>query len=859
MSLQLKNYQLATLARLRTYLDDARLDSDPARAFERTMADTAGAPARYHPLPGLPQVPSVCLRLPTGGGKTIIGAAAVGVAAEAYRNTDSPLVLWLVPSSAIEVQTRKALADPLHPYRIALGGPFGNRVRVFDISEFENIRPQDLAQNCCVVIATMQTLRVNSTEGRRVYSHNENLEPHFTAAIRAIPGLQTIDAGKSGAGTPRFSFANLIKVHRPIVIVDEAQNFATGLSEEVKLRIDPSVVIELTATPYPESNVLFRVSASELKADEMIKLPIVLAEHLTQWQDAVSQAVATRKRLAELAKAEPQYVRPLLLVQCENADRPSDWRAVKQYLLESEHLSESEIAIHTGTTRELEGVDLFSQDCAITTILTVKALVEGWDCSFAYVLCSTANIGNADDIEQVLGRVLRMPYASKRSNPELNKAYAHVASKRFGETAMKLQDALIDMGFEQEETRDAIVGEQGNFPLELFRQPLVQTLISAPDLSTLTPDQREAVTVTEDEGEFRLVATGPVPEALAQQIPGLVQAATAPEVVRRIEVHNKEWAPSPSEQDELFSVPQLAVELGGTLELFDPAVLEEEFELNLDEYPADLSSFSIDEVTRRFSLDIDGRRISIAPLSAADQLVLPGSEATVNGLIVWLNNKLRNDRLTYSQLDSWIRRAILNLTEKGVKLDDLDHGKFLLHRKLSDLLRIADADGRKAAYQQAMFSAITPRDEFTFSFPKVYGQNWLCPANYRFPKHFYPRPGELKASGDEFECAVEIDRLEEVKFWVRNLAPPPATRSETSFWLPAAGRRFYPDFVALLKDGRRLVVEFKGRVDEKAAEDRQLGEIWAKRSNGSALFLMAFECDQNGRTVREQLKAVIAR
>jgi len=857
MSLQLKNYQLATLARLRQYLDDARLDSEPARAFEKIMADGTGAPTPYRPLPGLPHVPSVCLRLPTGGGKTIIGAAAVGVAAEAYRNTDSPLVLWLVPSSAIQAQTRKALTDPQHPYRMALGEPFGNRVRVFDISEFENIRPQDLAQNCCVVIATMQTLRVNSTEGRRVYAHNENLEPHFTAPIRAIAGLQMIDAGRVGAGTVRFSFANLLKVHRPIVIVDEAQNFATGLSDEIKQRIDPSVVIELTATPYPESNVLIRISASELKADEMIKLPIVLAVHLTQWQDTVSQGVATRKKLALLAKDETPYIRPLLLIQCENANKPSDWRAVKQYLLESEHLNEAEIAVHTGTTRQLEDVDLFSEDCPITSILTVKALVEGWDCSFAYVLCSTANIGNADDIEQVLGRVLRMPYASRRLNPELNKAYAHVASRRFDETARKLQDALIDMGFNPDETRNAIVGEQGNFPLEPFRQPLVQTLISPPDLSALTHEQRETITVTEEEGEFRLVASGPVPETLAEQIPRLVPATTAHEVGRRIEAHNKEWAASPSEQGELFSVPQLAVELEGTLELFDPAVLEEDFELNLDEYPADLSSFSIDEVTRRFSLDLDGRRISISPISAADQLVLPCSEVTVNGLIVWLNNKLRSDRLTYAQLDSWIRQAVLKLMENGAKLDDLDHGKFLLHRKLSDLLKLADANGRKAAYQQALFSATTTKDEFSFSFPMTYGANWLCPGNYRFQKHYYPRPGELKAVGDEFDCAVEIDRLEEVKFWVRNLAPPPTSRSETSFWLPAAGRKFYPDFVAQLKDGRRLVVEFKGRVDEKAEEDRDLGNIWAARSGGQALFLMAFEMDDAARTVREQLKAAI--
>ena len=857
-AIQLKNYQLAALVRLRQFLDEARIDFDPARAFRKVILDATGFATQYRPLQGLTEVPSVCLRLPTGGGKTILGAASVGVAADSYCDTASPLVLWLVPSITIGIQTRRALADPHHPYRLVLGERFDGRVRIFEISDFENIRPQDLAQNCCVVIATMQTLSVENREGRRVYAHNENLEPHFTAAARAVSGLQLIEQGRAGEGTARFSFANLLKIHRPIVIIDEVQNFATKLSAEVKERIDPSVVIELTATPPKISNVLFRVSASELKDDDMIKLPIVLAEHLTAWQDTVCQAVSTRKRLGKLASEEPQYIRPLLLIQCENAGRASDWPAVKQYLIESERMAESEIAVQTGTLRELDGIDLFSADCPITTILTVQALVEGWDCSFAYVLCSTANIGNEKDIEQILGRVLRMPYATRRIHPELNKAYAHVVSRRFGDTALKLQDALIDMGFERDETLSAIVGEQGDFfPLEPFRQPLIQTLVGHPDLSELTDAQRSKITITEEAGEFRLVTMAPLPERVANQLRELTPAATQLDLAHRIALHNLEWAASPSEQGLLFSVPQLVIELGDTFFLFDPAMLEEDFELDLNQYPTDLTGFSLSDITRRSSLDIEGRRIVISPLGALDQLVLPGSELSPNSLISWLNRKLRVDRLTYAQLDSWVREAVQGLLKSGVEIEALYLGKFLLVRKLSELLRIADSDGRKRAYQQALLHASTPRKEFAFTFRSVYLPHWLCPGTYRFVKHFYPRPGELKADGDEFRCAVEIDRLEEVEYWVRNLAPPPLARSDTSFWLPAAGRRFYPDFVAKLRDGRILVVEFKGRVDEKADEDRDLGFLWADRSAGHAIFLMAFEHDTNGRTVREQLRAAV--
>jgi type III restriction enzyme len=357
------------------------------------------------------------------------------------------------------------------------------------------------------------------------------------------------------------------------------------------------------------------------------------------------------------------------------------------------------------------------------------------------------------------------------------------------------------------------------------------------------------------------ITIAPLPERVATQLRELAPAAIQLDLAHRIALHNLEWAPSPSEQGLLFSVPQLAVELGETLRLFDPAVLEEDFELNLSEYPADLTGFSLSDVTRRSSLDIEGRRIVISPLGALDQLVPPGSALTANSLIAWLNRKLRMERLTYSELDeldSWVRGAIHSLLQGGVEIEALYLGKFLLLRKLSELLRIADANGRKRAYQRALLHARTPKSEFSFSFPGDYSAHWLCPGTYRFAKHFYPRPGELRADGDEFKCAQEIDRLEEVEFWVRNLAAPPVSRSQTSFWLPAAGRRFYPDFVAKLHDGRILVVEFKGRVDEKAGEDRDLGFLWAERSDGQALFVMTFERDEQGRTIREQLKAAVA-
>ena len=172
--MQLKQYQTDTLAILRRFFEQARL-AGPKAAYEVIVSEAelvarlgryAGA---YSPLKELPGVPYVCLRLPTGGGKTLLAAHAVAVARDAWIEKDHPLVLWLVPSNTIRRQTVETLKNTGHPYRQALDDAFDRRVRVFDIADFTQVRPQDLREQCCIVVGTIQTLRVSNTEGRKVY------------------------------------------------------------------------------------------------------------------------------------------------------------------------------------------------------------------------------------------------------------------------------------------------------------------------------------------------------------------------------------------------------------------------------------------------------------------------------------------------------------------------------------------------------------------------------------------------------------------------------------------------------------------------------------------------------------------
>lgn len=156
-------------------------------------------------------------------------------------------------------------------------------------------------------------------------------------------------------------------------------------------RINPACIIEFTATPAANSNILHSVSASELKAEDMIKLPVVLTEHQT-WQEAITAAVKNREKLQLLTPNERDYIRPIVLFQAEDRGHEITYEVVLNYLLESEKIDRERIAIATGNQRELDRINLLDKNNKVDFIITVEALKEGWDCPFAYIFCSVARV-----------------------------------------------------------------------------------------------------------------------------------------------------------------------------------------------------------------------------------------------------------------------------------------------------------------------------------------------------------------------------------------------------------------------------------------------------------------------------------
>ena len=866
--MQLKNYQNNTLNVLRKFFEQARICGHK-QAFENIVSDPeisyrlGKLKSPYTVWSTIPNTPRICLKVPTGGGKTIIAAHALKIVSEMWMEREFPTVLWFTPSDTIRQQTAEALKNPRHPYREVLDEQFGGHVKVFDIDEKFNIRPADIEQNLCIVVSTIQSFTKKDTAKYNVYKHNENLEPHFTH-ITAQEGMERDEKGQL-----KYSFANLLYAQRPIMIVDEAHNVVTNLNAEMQGRINPSAIIELTATPRLQNNTLYNVYATELKEEEMIKLPIALTEH-NNWELAVTEAIAKRDELEKAAGHEKEYLRPILLFQAQDIKGEITVEKLKDNLINVQQIPEEQIAIATGDQKELDGVNVFDRNCPIRYIITVQALKEGWDCSFAYVLCSLANVQSDTAVEQLLGRVMRMPYAKIRSISALNKAYAYVLSPKFGVATDCIVKKLGDKGFSDDEALSVV--EQKPISNDLFSSnPQPNKVILKPETVIKAQDLPTTVTLTrETDGAQSITFTPQTTQEDIEKVKLVLNDDNAKfELENKFANYKKEQEePSPAKNGEKFKVPQMMVELQGELELADPEIVFEYFDWDLNDYaPYQLNEneFTITKQGNGFMIDIDNHSLKYSP-SGEDQYEMAFMSVdnwTAENLVRWLDKQLRDSYFSQATMVKWLSDVVNYLIEhRGLKLAELMLAKYALANKLKTKIQTAYANAHQKSYQTSLF-APQARVELNFDngfefFDNMY-ENEICyRGRYKFSKHYLGSNNvpnfDGGVDGEEFQCAKALDSNPSVKYWIRNVA-----RHPNSFWLPTSTDKFYPDFVAMLNDGRVLVVEYKGKhlIDNADTREKKLiGELWQSKSNGKGLFLMA-EKVRDGMTTAEQINEVI--
>ena len=403
-------------------------------------------------------IPHVCFKVPTGGGKTLLAAAALE-----RLDQNSGLVLWMVPSNAIYRQTKEKLWDRQHPYRQMLERGSGRRVKVLE--KDDPFTAADVEHYLCVMLISLQSanrqnnrdfLRMFRDSGRYMSFFPDNDDALGDGRLRGnFPDLDPPDVDRPVAQ----SLFNVFKMVRPVIVLDEAHKAygrqGSDSDEFVQSvnRLNPSLVVELSATPSAaKSNLLVDVAGQDLKAEEMIKLPVQVTSFVnTDWHHTVSQAHTKLEELdneaVSLQNSEGRYIRPIAVVRVErtgNDQRIGDHihaEDVREFLTQNLGVPAGDVAVQSTASRELDGVDLLSGFSPVRWIITKAALMEGWDCPFAYVLVMLDNTSARRAITQLVGRVMRQPHARLTQRRPLDQCYVYCQSTDVNDAVKYVKDA----------------------------------------------------------------------------------------------------------------------------------------------------------------------------------------------------------------------------------------------------------------------------------------------------------------------------------------------------------------------------------------------------------------------------------
>src|SRR5665213_225621 len=445
--MRLKHYQEKVIKALKDYLgelDIARNEYEEMLAIKPNLAKHINFPKDawekstgktiYHSKSnGLgEQLPDVYLKVPTGGGKTLLACHSIDLIQKSYLKKQTGLILWIVPSTQIYRQTILALKDREHPYRQILDISSGGRTLIKEKTEMFN--RLDVEENLMVLMLMLPSANRQNKETLKVFRDAGGYTDFFPAEdnypaqeelLKKITNLDCFgDEGEVFQRQIKTSLGNTLKVLKPLVVIDEGHRAYGENARNTVRNFNPSFILELSATPPEGSNELVKITGRELHEEEMIKLDIHLTNKTSlDWKDTMLASFEKQNQLEKLAKEYEEntgeYIRPICLIQVERTgkdQRGSDFihaEDAKEYLIKQCNVPESHIAIKSSEKDDIEGIDLFSKSCEIRYIITKQALQEGWDCSFAYILTILTNPGSATGITQLVGRILRQPKAIK--------------------------------------------------------------------------------------------------------------------------------------------------------------------------------------------------------------------------------------------------------------------------------------------------------------------------------------------------------------------------------------------------------------------------------------------------------------
>ena len=861
--MELKSYQKKVITDLTRYLELLNETKNDAAAF-RLFWQEKSAPALGLYQNVIPGVPNLCFKVPTGGGKTFIACNAVRPIFDALPTTKTKAVVWLVPSDAILTQTAKALKDTSHPYRQKIDVDFGGRVEVYTKQELlngQNFNPTAVTEQLSVMVLSYDSFRGRGKEVLKAYQENSNLAEFAKVLGKPDSPIEKADE------TALFQIINQLN---PLVIVDESHHARSELSLEMLENFNPCFVLDLTATPKKESNIISYVDAVQLKNEHMVKLPVIVYNRDSQ-SEVLIDAIDLRNKLEEIASAEyaktGKYIRPIALFQAQpkGKEDATTFEKLRDKLVDA-GIPAEQIAIRTADVNELKNVELMSLSCPIRYIITVNALKEGWDCPFAYILASLANKTSQVDVEQILGRILRLPHTSQHTQSALNMSYVLTSSNDFNNTVAHIVKGLNSAGFSDKDYR---IGESAK--PQVPEQPAEQITLPdqqgcpemEPPLETAEDDfsgldgksigaelerRREQAQTPETapKADTMLDAAAEVEKAYTdaiQQTDNDPMMDNLPWEVRD-KVKSFQVNPQFREDIETLQIPQFFLKVeqslftDGSFELLDKEMLAEGFTLKGKAYDIDFAAAD-DEIREIDVREQDGGLPKVFKMESAEQRYFKECFSKLPP-----ENRVRQCKdMMFKQLNK------LNMV-------DAAELKAYIDRIVDDMDK-----AQLAAMEKAPLGyAAKIRDKIETLLEAHYRENfekWLeterivCTPSFRLPLAIHPtthtdiyaRSLYTAEDGDmnrlEEKLIVELTALQNVRWWHRNIA-------RQGFAINGFIKH-YPDILIMTQSGKLICAETKGEhlKNDDSREKIALGQAWSSHAGSQFRYYMVFMEENN--------------
>ena len=857
--MELKSYQKKVIADLTRYLELLNETKSDAVAF-RLFWQEKSAPTLGLYQNVIPGVPNLCFKVPTGGGKTFIACNAVRPIFDALPATKTKAVVWLVPSDAILTQTAKALKDTSHPYRQKIDVDFGGRVEVYTKQELlngQNFNPTAVTEQLSVMVLSYDSFRGRGKEVLKAYQENSNL-----AAFAKVLGKPDSPIEKADE-TALFQIINQLN---PLVIVDESHHARSELSLEMLENFNPCFVLDLTATPKKESNIISYVDAVQLKNEHMVKLPVIVYNRDSQ-SEVLIDAIDLRNKLEEIASAEyaktGKYIRPIALFQAQpkGKEDATTFEKLRDKLVDK-GIPAEQIAIRTADVNELKNADLMSPSCPIRYIITVNALKEGWDCPFAYILASLANKTSQVDVEQILGRILRLPHTSQHTQSALNMSYVLTSSNDFNNTVAHIVKGLNSAGFSDKDYR---IGEPARpkAPEQTAEQITLSDPQGASEPETAEDDfawlddksidtelerRREQAKTPEitPKADTMLDAAAEVEKAYTDAIQQTGNDPVMDNLPWEVRDKVKSFQVNPQFQEDIetLQIPQFFLKIeqslftDGSLELLDKEMLAEGFTLKGKAYDIDFAAAD-DEIREIDVREQDGGLPKVFKMESAEQRYFKE----------WFNNLPPESRVRQCKDMMFNQLNKLNMV-------DAAELKAYINRIVDDMDK-----AQLAAMEKAPLGyAAKIRDKIETLLEVHYRETfdkWLeterivCMPSFRLPHAIHPtthtdiyaRSLYTAEDGDmnklEQKLVVELTALPNVRWWHRTIA-------RQGFAINGFIKH-YPDILIMTQSGKLICAETKGEhlKNDDSREKIALGQAWRTAAGKDFRYYMVFENEEN--------------